>query len=94
MEELAAFTSSYWGWGSESKYFVRAVDSREKKRGFFPPVFIDLRIARSVRSSNFKGNAFERIVGGRRYIWEPRLGNKRMSARGGENSNRGPRCCQ
>ena len=87
MAKLKAFTWGYWGWGSESKHFVRAVDGLEKKRGFLPPVFVDLRIARSGRAVNFKGNAFRDIVGERRYVWMPELGNKRIKTKKGKRIN-------
>jgi hypothetical protein len=78
MRKLKAFTWGYWGWGSESKHFVRAVDALEKKRGFLPPVFVDVRIARNGKAANFKGRSFETIVGSRRYVWMKKLGNKRI----------------
>ena len=84
MQKLKAFTWGYWGWGSESKHFVRAADWLEKKRGFLPPVFVDLRFARSGRAVNFKGNAFRDIVGERRYVWMPKLGNKRIKTKTGK----------
>jgi hypothetical protein len=84
MQKLKAFTWGYWGWGSESKHFVRAVDWLEKKRGFLPPVFVDLRFARCGRAVNFKGNSFRDIVGERRYVWRPKLGNKRIKTKTGK----------
>jgi hypothetical protein len=84
MRKLKAFTWGYWGWGSESKHFVRAADALERKRGFAPPVFVDLRIARGGRATNFKGNAFVDIVGSRRYVWMPKLGNKRIKSKKGK----------
>jgi hypothetical protein len=82
--KLKAFTWGYWGWGSESEHFVHAVDSLEKKRGFLPPVFVDLRVARNGKAVNFKGKAFESIVGSRRYVWMPKLGNKRIVSKKGK----------
>jgi len=82
--KLKAFTWSYWGWGSESKHFVRAVDWLEKKRGFLSPVFVDLRLARGGRAADFKGSEFEKIVGSRRCVWMPRLGNKRIATKKGK----------
>jgi hypothetical protein len=63
---------------------VRAIDWLEKKRGFLQPVFVDLRFARSGRAVNFKGNAFSDIVGERRYVWMPKLGNKRIKTKTGK----------
>jgi hypothetical protein len=84
MRKLKAFTWGYHGWGSESKHFVRAADWMERKRGFLPPVFVDLRIARAGRAANFKGNLFGDIVGSRRYIWMPKLGNSRIKSKKGK----------
>jgi len=84
MRKLKAFTWGYWGWGSESRHFVGAADWMEKKRGFLPPVFVDLRIARGGRAANFKGNTFADIVGSRRYVWMPKLGNKRIKTKTGK----------
>jgi hypothetical protein len=84
MKTIRAFTWGYWGWGSESKHFVRAVDWMEKKRGFLPPVFVDLRLARGGRAANFKGREFENIVGSRRYVWMPKLGNRRIKTKKGK----------
>jgi hypothetical protein len=83
MRKLKAFTWGYWGWGSESKHFVGAADALEKKRGFLPPMFVDLRFARGGRAANFKGNSFRDIVGSRRYKWMPKLGNKRVKSKKG-----------
>jgi hypothetical protein len=84
MKTIRAFTWGYWGWGSESRHFVRAVDRLEKKRRFLPPVFVDLRIARGGRAVDFKGNAFRDIVGSRRYVWMPKLGNKKIKTKQGK----------
>jgi len=84
MRTLKAFTWGYYGWGSESKHFVRAADWMERKRGFLPPVFVDLRFSRGGRAANFKGNLFRDIVGSRRYIWMRKLGNKRIKTKTGK----------
>jgi hypothetical protein len=83
MKTIRAFTWGYWGWGSESKHFVCAADWMEKKRGFLPPVFVDLRLDRGGRAANFKGGKFEKIVGSGRYVWMPKLGNKRIKTKKG-----------
>jgi hypothetical protein len=84
MRKIKAFTWGYYGWGSESKHFVRAADWMERKRGFLPPVFVDLRFARSGRAANFKSNSFSNIVGRKRYVWMPKLGNKRIKTKTGK----------
>jgi len=45
-------------------------------RGFQPPIFVDIRIRRSVRAAGFTGSAFERLVGQDRHRWMKSLGNK------------------
>jgi hypothetical protein len=56
----------------------------EKKRGFLPPVFVDIRMARKGRAANFKDEEFKSIVGGRRYMWMKALGNKRIVSNKGK----------
>jgi hypothetical protein len=70
------FTWGYWGWGTATRQFVRAVDAVEAARGFRPPMFVDIRISRSVRAPGFNGTAFERRFGADRYLWMPELGNR------------------
>jgi hypothetical protein len=76
---LTLFTWGYWGWGTSTRELVRAVDATEKKRGFEPPIFVDIRLRRSVRAPGFSGNAFAHVVGASRYQWMPRLGNRRIA---------------
>jgi hypothetical protein len=83
LQTLKAFTWGYYGWGSASKDFVRAVDAHEAARGFLPPLFIDIRFHRSVKAANFQDRTFERIVGSERYLWEKRLGNKQIREKTG-----------
>jgi hypothetical protein len=76
---LTLFTWGYWGWGGSTRStckLVQAVDITEKKRGYKPPMFVDIRLRRSGLAKAFVGNAFERVVGSGRYQWIPRLGNK------------------
>ena len=75
MKKLTIFSWGYWGWGSSAAQFVKAADAVETARGFQPPLFVDIRIQRSVRAVNFSGGAFENIVGESRYRWIPGLGN-------------------
>jgi hypothetical protein len=72
---LTLFTWGFWGWGSSTRELVQAIDAFEKKRGFKPPIFVDIRLRRNVRAKGFSGVAFERIVGSARYWWMPELGN-------------------
>jgi len=76
MKRVTAFTWGYWGWGTHAEEFVRNVDAVERARGWRPPLFVDIRIRRTVRAPNFRQNTFEKIVGQRRYAWMKTLGNK------------------
>ena len=66
MKRTTAFTWGYWGWGTHAADFVRNVDEVERARGWRPPLFVDIRIRRTVRAPDFQQNAFEKIVGQRR----------------------------
>jgi hypothetical protein len=72
---LAIFTWGYYGWGNATRELVTAVDAVERARGFRPPMFVDIRIQRSVRAAGFNGNAFEKTLGTDRYRWMKGLGN-------------------
>lgn len=72
---LAMFTWGYWGWGNATDKLVEVVDAVERARGFRPPIFVDIRISRSVRAEGFSGDAFRQTVGAARYLWMPDLGN-------------------
>jgi hypothetical protein len=73
---ITLFSFGYWGWGSATRQLVKAMDAVEKSRGFDPPLFVDIRISRSVRAKGFNGTAFEKIVGQDRYVWMEGLGNR------------------
>ena len=75
MEPLTLFTWGYWGWGSATKQLIEAVDAVEAARGYKPPLFVDIRISRSVRAAGFDGSTFEHAVGASRYRWVDALGN-------------------
>src|SRR5258708_2300944 len=68
------FSFGYWGSGSATPALVEAVDAAEALRGFERPLWVDIRISRSVRAVGFRDHAFERLLGPR-YIWMPDLGN-------------------
>ena len=76
MKRITAFTWGYWGWGTHAEDFVRNVDAVERARRWRPPRFVDIRIRRTVRAPDFQQNAFEKIVGQRRYRWMKTLGNR------------------
>lgn len=72
---ITAFTWGYSGWGNHTRQLVEAVDAVEGSRGFEPPMFVDIRIRRTVRAVGFNGPAFERLLGEQRYRWMKSLGN-------------------
>ena len=84
-KRITIFSWGYYGWGNATKQLVRAVDAVERSRGFEPPVFVDVRIRRSVRAIGFDGSNFEKLLGTDRYRWMKSLGNKQIVTR------RGPR---
>jgi hypothetical protein len=73
---LTIFKWGYWGWGNATKELVRLVDAIESKRGFKPPLFVDIRIRRSVQAEGFRDDKFEQTVGKSRYRWMRDLGNQ------------------
>jgi len=77
---LTLFTWGYWGWGNATHELIRAVDATERRRGFKPPIFFDIRVSRSVRATGFQGSAFEQVLPRGRYRWFPRLGNERVTS--------------
>jgi hypothetical protein len=84
MKSLTAFTWGYWGWGNAAPQLVKAVDALERARGFKPPLFADIRLSRSVRAPGFRDHAFGDLVGPKRYVWMPKLGNERFRTGGME----------
>ena len=76
MRKLTIYMWGYWGWGNAAPELVKAVDAVERKRGFKPPVFVDIRMKRSARPAVFRGNAFGQVVGPARYETMDALGNE------------------
>jgi|JI10StandDraft_1071094.scaffolds.fasta_scaffold122636_2 hypothetical protein len=76
MRKLTIYMWGYWGWGNAAPELVKAVDAVERKRGFKPPVFVDIRMKRSARPAVFRGNAFGQVVGPARYETMSALGNE------------------
>lgn len=76
MTATTLFTWGYYGWGNATPQLVEAVDAVEASRGFDPPIFVDIRIRRTVRAKGFQGNAFEKLLGPSRHRWIKSLGNK------------------
>jgi hypothetical protein len=85
MEKTTIFTWGYYGWGNHTPQLVEAVDAVERSRGFEPPLFVDIRIRRTVRAKGFQGNAFEKLLGQDRHRWMKTLGNNFIQTRTGPN---------
>ncbi len=83
MTPTTLFTWGYYGWGNATPQLVEAVDVVEASRGFKPPIFVDIRIRRTVRAKGFLGNAFEKLLGPNRHRWMKSLGNKFIQTRTG-----------
>ena len=78
---LTMFSWGYWGWGNATKQLVESVDLAEKRRGFRPPIFVEIRILRQGRAKGFVGSVFRDLVGASRYRWMPDLGNLAVAQR-------------
>lgn len=87
MRHVQIFSWGYWGWGTAADRFVEMADAVESARGRTPPLFIDVRIRRSVRAPQFSGDGFRKVVGDERYEWWPELGNIQI-AEGGRGPTR------
>jgi hypothetical protein len=83
MNATTLFTWGYYGWGNATPQLLEAVDAVETSRGFHPPMFVDIRIRRTVRAKGFQGNAFEKLLGPSRHRWMKSLGNKFIQTRTG-----------
>lgn len=79
---ITLFSFGYWGSGSATRELVEAIDAGERSRGFEPPLWVDVRIQRSVRAAGFRDDAFAQLLGDR-YVWMPALGNVRIQEGGG-----------
>ena len=73
---LTLFTFGYYGWGNATGELVTAMDAAERKRGFKPPIFFDIRLRRNVRAAGFVGDSFAKLLPRGRYQWWPQLGNR------------------
>jgi hypothetical protein len=80
---MTVFSFGYHGWGNATDRLIQSVDAVERDRGFEPPRFVDIRIRRQGRAVGFVGQAFEKLLGGDRHLWMPRLGNRRIVTRSG-----------
>lgn len=77
------FSWGYYGWGNHTPQLVQAVDAVEASRGFGPPIFVDIRIRRTVRAIGFQGTNFEKLLGQDRHRWMKSLGNEYIVKRTG-----------
>jgi hypothetical protein len=73
--DLTLFSFGYWGCGSATPALVEAIDQAESGRGFEPPLWVDIRISRSVRAAGFRDRQFADLLKSR-YVWMPELGNR------------------
>jgi hypothetical protein len=82
---ITLFSWGYYGWGDATPHLVEAVDAVEASRDFEAPLFVDIRIRRTVRAKGFQGNAFGKLLGDHRHRWMKSLGNKFIQTRTGPN---------
>lgn len=73
---VTVFSWGYFGWGNATEQLVRLMDAVARDQGFNPPVFVDIRIRRTVRAKGFSGPAFENLLGTNRHVWVKGLGNE------------------
>jgi hypothetical protein len=85
MTAITLFTWGYYGWGNATPHLIEAVDAVKTSRGFEPPLFVDIRIRRTVRAKGFQGDAFEKQLGPTRHRWMKSLGNRFIQTRTGPN---------
>src|SRR5262249_25739748 len=76
--DITLLTFGYDGWGNHTPELIKAVNAIERSRGFKPPIFVDIRIRRTVRAKGFQGNAFGELLGKSRHHWMKSLGNERI----------------
>ena len=84
-DSLTAFSWGYKGWGNATAAVIEVFDAVEQRRGFAPPIFVDIRQGRGVRAEGFCGasGSFERKLGKKRYRWMSDLGNMAVRTRRG-----------
>lgn len=80
-DNMTLFSFGYWGCGSATRQLVKAIDAAEARRGFGPPLWVDIRLRRSVRAAGFRDREFEKHLKSR-YRWMPDLGNLQIEERG------------
>lgn len=82
-DPIQVFSWGYHGWGHCAHKFVEAAVEAEALRGYGPPIFVDVRMLRSGRATDFVGNHFKHISEERGcgYHWMEGLGNKAVADR-------------
>lgn len=78
--KLILFTFGYQGWGNHTEELVSNIDRSERKAGYAPPKFVDIRFRRVVRAKGFVSNRFGDLVGSNRYEHMKSLGNERIGS--------------
>lgn len=82
-KRITIFSWGYYGWGSATPQFVKAVDAVQTEQGLKPPIFVDVRLKRQGRAAGFKGTAFEKLLGLSRHRWMSSLGNLHIASHSG-----------
>lgn len=72
------FSFGYAGTGSATRELAAAINAGEQRRGYGPPLWVDIRVNRSVRAAGFRDRAFEELLG-EQYVWLRDLGNQRVA---------------
>lgn len=72
---LTLFTWGYYGWGPYTRQLLQLTSAVEAARDYEPPLFVDIRVRRSVRAEGFNDDNFERLAR-KRYLWMRDLGNQ------------------
>lgn len=86
---ITLFSWGYDGWGGNTGELLRLSAAVEKRRGFKPPLFVEIKVSRSGRSKGFSGDAFEQDAK-RRYRWMKDLGNQSVATGGRRTKIRRP----
>jgi hypothetical protein len=81
---LTIFSFGYCGWGPHTRELLSLVDASERRAGFSPPLWVDIRYHRNVRAAGFNSMAFANLVGPARYLWMQGLGNRAVAGRTGD----------
>lgn len=78
-DPITLFSFGYFGWGNAVDKLLAVTKAVEAKRGFKPPIFVDIRYRRAVRAEGFREYALARRLGHESYRWMKTLGNKAIA---------------